>query len=274
MPQIAVSVDMLDTGIDVPEVCNLVFFKPIRSSVKFWQMIGRGTRLCENLFGINQHKTEFVVFDFCENFEFFNAHPKGLIGLNSKSLSQRLFELRIRLAFILLKQEDEELKAYGQSIIQYLITQTQALNGESFIVRQHWEIVEKYKDANAWNYLSDLDLKELFDHIAPLMLEEGQDEMAKRFDALMLDMQISVLNGEKKQTVLIKKVVSTAGRLTKKASIPSVAQRMDTLIEVQQKVFWEAASIINIERIRIELRDIIKFLDAEAEQAREELLGK
>jgi type I restriction enzyme, R subunit len=263
MPQIAVSVDMLDTGIDVPEVCNLVFFKPVRSSVKFWQMIGRGTRLCENLFGVNQHKTEFVVFDFCENFEFFNAHPKGLIGLNSKSLSQRLFELRIRLAFILIKQEDEELKAYGQSIIQYLITQTQALNGESFIVRQHWEVVEKYKDANAWNYLSDLDLKELFDHIAPLMLEVGQDEMAKRFDALMLDMQICVLNGEKKQTGLIKKVVSTAGKLTKKASIPSVAQRMDTLIEVQQKVFWEAASIVNIERIRIELRDIIKFLDAE-----------
>lgn len=263
MPQIAVSVDMLDTGIDVPEVCNLVFFKPIRSSVKFWQMIGRGTRLCENLFGVNQHKSEFIVFDFCENFEFFNAHPKGLIGLNSKSLSQRLFELRLRLAYILFNQEENELIEYGQSIIEHLITQTQALNGESFIVRQHWEIVEKYKDANAWNALSDLDIKELFDHIAPLMLEAEQDEMAKRFDALMFDMQICVLNGEKKQAELINKVVSTARKLTKKASIPSVAQKMDTLKEVQQKIFWEAASIPNIERIRIELREIIKFLDAE-----------
>lgn len=263
MPQIAVSVDMLDTGIDVPEVCNLVFFKPIRSSVKFWQMIGRGTRLCPDLFAINQNKKEFMVFDFCENFEFFSSHPKGVEGNTSKSLSQRLFELRLRLALVLLGQEESELKKYGQSIVDQLIKQTQALNGESFIVRQHWEVVEKYRDFNAWNALSDLDLKELHDHIAPLMVESDQDELAKRFDALMLDIQLSVLNGEKRQTTLIQKVVATAGKLSKKASIPTVARKMDTLKEVQQKLFWEGASIPNIERIRVELRDIIKFLDSE-----------
>ncbi|MCZ8021513.1 MAG: DEAD/DEAH box helicase family protein [Cyclobacteriaceae bacterium] len=263
MPQIAVSVDMLDTGIDVPEVCNLVFFKPVRSSVKFWQMIGRGTRLCEDLFGIDQDKKEFVIFDFCENFEFFNSHPKGIESSNGKSLSQRLFELRLRLAMALSGQEETELKEYSQSIIDQLIKQTKALNGESFIVRQHWEIVEKYRDANEWNALSDLDIKELHDHIAPLMVEADQDELAKRFDALMLDVQLSVLNGEKKQTALIQKVVATAGKLSKKASIPSVAQKMDTLREVQQKIFWEGASIPGIERVRIELRDIIKFLDSE-----------
>ncbi|MFM9950428.1 MAG: DEAD/DEAH box helicase family protein [Saprospiraceae bacterium] len=263
MPQIAVSVDMLDTGIDVPEVCNLVFFKPVRSSVKFWQMIGRGTRLCKDLFAVNVDKKEFVIFDFCENFEFFNAHPKGVDGANSKSLSQRLFELRLRLAFALLGQEETELTAYGQSILDQLIRQTQALNGESFIVRQHWEVVEKYRDANAWNALSDLDLKALHDHIAPLMMEADQDELAKRFDALMLDIQLSVLNGEKKQTALIQKVVVTAGKLSKKASIPSVAQKMETLKEVQQKIFWEGATIPGIERIRIELRDILKFLDSD-----------
>ena len=263
MPQIAVSVDMLDTGIDVPEVCNLVFFKPVRSSVKFWQMIGRGTRLCKDLFAMNEDKKEFVIFDFCENFEFFNATPKGKVGASAKSLSQRLFELRLRLGFALLGQEETELKEYGQSIIDQLIKQTQALNGESFIVRQHWEVVEKYRDANAWNALSDLDIKELHDHIAPLMMETEQDELAKRFDALMLDIQLSVLNGEKKQAVLIQKVVTTAGKLSKKASIPSVAKKMETIKEVQQKIFWEGATIPSIERIRIELRDIIKFLDAE-----------
>jgi type I restriction enzyme R subunit len=263
MPQIAVSVDMLDTGIDVPEVCNLVFFKPVRSSVKFWQMIGRGTRLCKDLFALNEDKKEFVIFDFCENFEFFNEHPKGEIGASSKTLSQRLFELRLRLAFVLLNQEETDLKEYGQSILDQLIKQTQALNGESFIVRMHWEIVEKYRDSNAWNALSDLDLKELHDHIAPLMMETDQDEMAKRFDALMLDLQLSVLNGEKKQSALIQKVVTTAGKLTKKASIPSVAQKLNTLKEVQQKIFWEGANIPGIERIRVELRDIIKFLDSE-----------
>lgn len=263
MPQIAVSVDMLDTGIDVPEVCNLVFFKPIRSSVKFWQMIGRGTRLCKNLFAIGEDKKEFMIFDFCENFEFFNVHPTGIDGSSSKSLSQRLFELRLRLAYVLLNQTDTELKTYGQSIINKLVKQTQALNDRSFIVRQHWAEVEKYRDANAWNALSDLDIKELHDHIAPLMIEADQDELAKRFDALMLDVQLSVLNGETKQDTLIQKVVSTAGKLSKKASIPLVAQKMDTLKEVQQKIFWEGASIPNIEKIRLELRDIIKFLDAE-----------
>jgi type I restriction enzyme R subunit len=263
MPQIAVSVDMLDTGIDVPEVCNLVFFKPVRSSVKFWQMIGRGTRLCKNLFAIGKDKKEFVVFDFCENLEFFDAHPKGIDGTSFKSLSQRLFELRLRLALALLGQEEKELKEYGQSIVDQLVKQTQALNGESFIVRQHWEVVEKYRDANAWNALSDLDIKELHDHIAPLMIEVDQDELAKRFDALMLDLQLSVLNGEKKQAALIQKVVATAGKLSKKASIPAVAKKMDTLKEVQQKIFWEGATIPGIERVRIELRDIIKFLDSE-----------
>ncbi|MBP6610561.1 MAG: DEAD/DEAH box helicase family protein [Paludibacter sp.] len=263
MPQIAVSVDMLDTGIDVPEVCNLVFFKPIRSSVKFWQMVGRGTRLCKDLFAVDEDKKEFFIFDFCENLEFFNMHPQGIEGNSSKSLSQRLFELRLRLAFALLGQEEAELKEYGQSIIDQLIKQTQALNGESFIVRQHWEVVEKYRDANAWNALSDLDIKELHDHIAPLMMEIDQDELAKRFDALMLDIQLSVLNGEKKQATLIQKVVSTAGKLSKKASIPTVAKKMDTIKEVQQKIFWEGATIPDIERTRIELRDIIKFLDSE-----------
>lgn len=157
-----------------------------------------------------------MIFDFCENFEFFNTHPKGIDGKNSKTLSQRLFELRLRLAFALLGQEESEIKEYGQSIIDQLVKQTQALNGESFIVRQHWEVVEKYRDANAWNALSDLDIKELHDHIAPLMLETDQDELAKRFDALMLDIQLSVLKGEKKQMTLIQKVISTAGKLSKK----------------------------------------------------------
>lgn len=263
MPQIAVSVDMLDTGIDVPEVCNLIFFKPVRSSAKFWQMIGRGTRLCKDLFGYDDHKKEFVIFDFCENFEFFNNKPKGFEGTSGKSLSQRLFEIRLKLSFVLQSREQQELKDYGHQLMQSLILQTQNLNTDSFVVRQHWKLVEKYKDPNAWNALSDLDIKELIDHIAPLMSETDQDEMAKRFDVLMLDIQLSVLNGERKQAVLIQKVVKTAGKLSKKASIPSVAMKMDYIKDAQDKTFWEAADIPGIERLRIELRELIKFLDFE-----------
>ncbi len=264
MPQIAVSVDMLDTGIDVPEVANLVFFKPVRSSAKFWQMIGRGTRLCKDLFGFGRDKKEFIIFDFCENFEFFNNKPKGIEGTTSKSLSQRLFELRLRLSFVLQNQKSSNLKDYGKEVLQVLIKQTQSLNTNSFIVRQHWKEVEKYKDPNAWNALTDLDIKELFDHIAPLMTETDQDEMAKRFDALMFDIQLSILNDEKKQDSLIKKVIATAGKLSKKASIPSVAKKIEYINEAQNKTFWEAADIPSIEKLRIELRDLMKFLDLDS----------
>jgi type I restriction enzyme R subunit len=160
--------------------------------------------------------------------------------------------------------EESELKAYGHELMQGLIQQTQNLNTDSFIVRQHWKTVEKYKDPNAWNALSDLDVKELFDHIAPLMREIDQDEMAKRFDVLMLDIQIAILNGEKKQAGLIQKVVKTAGKLSKKASIPSVAQKMGYIRDAQDKTFWQAGDIPGIEKLRIELRDLIKFLDFEA----------
>lgn len=264
MPQIAVSVDMLDTGIDVPEVVNLVFFKPVRSSAKFWQMIGRGTRLCNDLFGFGINKKEFMIFDFCENFEFFSNKPKGIEGTSGKSLSQRLFELRLRLSFVLQNQDSIELKEYGKALLESLIIQTQSLNTDSFIVRQHWREVEKYKDANAWNALTDLDIKELFDHIAPLMMETDQDEMAKRFDALLFDIQLSVLNGEKKQAGLIQKVITTAGKLSKKASIPSVAKKMDFIQDAQSKTFWAAGDIPAIEQMRVELRDLIKFIDVES----------
>ena len=263
MPQIAVSVDMLDTGIDVPEVCNLVFFKPVRSSAKFWQMVGRGTRLCPDLFGFTQDKAEFVIFDLCENLEFFAANPRGFEGTSQKTLSQRLFEIRLRLAFALLNQEEKELKDYGQSIIDSLIKQTQELNPESFVVRQHWQMVEKYKDPSAWNALADLDIKDLFDHIAPLMTEAKEDEFAKRFDVMMLDLQLSVLNGERKQANIIEKVIGISGRLSKKASIPAVAKKMDTINLARDKEFWAQGSIPGIERIRVELREIVKFLDVE-----------
>ena len=263
MPQIAVSVDMLDTGIDVPEVCNLVFFKPVRIKVKLWQMVGRGTRLCKNLFGPSDDKKEFVIFDFCENLEFFNANPKGFEGTSGKSLSQRLFELRLRLAVVTIRQQEADVKAFGESLLQILIDQTQALNTQSFLVRMHWEHVETYRDANQWNALSDLDIRDILDHIAPLVVETDQDELAKRFDVLMLDLQHFILQSDKRQVKIIQQVMTTAGRLTKKASIPAVASKMETLRMVQNQDYWKGINILGVERIRTELRDIMKFLESE-----------
>src|SRR5205085_2582948 len=96
-PHIAVSVDMLDTGIDVPEVVNLVFFKLVRSKTKFWQMVGRGTRLCEDLFGPGQHKDSFYLFDYCQNLEYFNRNPATTEGASGASLGKRVFTSRLEL---------------------------------------------------------------------------------------------------------------------------------------------------------------------------------
>ncbi|MBL7818657.1 MAG: DEAD/DEAH box helicase family protein [Saprospiraceae bacterium] len=270
MPQIAVSVDMLDTGIDVPEVVNLVFFKPVRSATKYWQMVGRGTRLCQNLFGMGEHKQHFVIFDFCENFEFFGENPKGAPESTAKSLSRRLFEIRLLLAQILrnedashLESDGEQYQAYSQALINILIAQTQTLEETNFIVRQHIKYVEKYRDANAWHNLSDLDIKEILEHIAPIVVETEEEETAKRFDDLSYQLQLFVYRGDKKQVRLIEQVRRIANKLVKKTSIPAVAQRLETLKKVQQDSYWHTPSVLGLERLRVELRDLIKFLEKE-----------
>ena len=266
MPQIAVSVDMLDTGIDVPEIVNLVFFKPIRSSTKYWQMIGRGTRLCPDLFGKGQDKEFFLIFDFCENFEFFGDKPKGVPETTSKSLSQRLFETRLRLAQALSKEDNEELKAYSKALIDVLIAQTQTLNEQNFVVRQHIRIVKKYSDVYSWNALSDLDIKEIFEHIAPIVIETNEDETAKRFDALSYDIQLFIDSGDKRQEKLSEQIKGIARKLMKRGSIPAVAQKMDVLHSVQNDTYWANATVLTLEKLRVELRDIMKFIEKDSRQ--------
>lgn len=262
-PHIAISVDMLDTGIDVPEVVNLVFFKPLRSRSKFWQMIGRGTRLCKNLFAPGIDKTHFIIFDFCENFEFFGRRPEGIENTNTKTLSQRLFEQRIKLYTFLQKQERDELKAYGEQIKQFLYGQTASLNEESFLVRQHWRTVEKYKDVHYWNALSELDVRELITEVAPLVVETDEDELAKRFDLLCYTMQLDILLKGVVNTAMSNDVQEMCAKLSKKASIPSVNAKYFVIQEVQTKPYWAAIDLFKIEKLRTDLRDLIKFIDKE-----------
>jgi hypothetical protein len=96
-PHIAISVDMLDTGIDIPEVVNLVFFKIVRSKTKFWQMVGRGTRLSPDLFGPGRDKEFFYIFDYCDNLAFFGQNAAGTEGAGGESLGARLFKNRLEL---------------------------------------------------------------------------------------------------------------------------------------------------------------------------------
>lgn len=264
-PQIACSVDMLDTGIDVPEVVNLVFLKPVKSRVKFWQMIGRGTRLCHNLFGHEEHKKDFLILDFCQNFEFFLENPKGVTALKQKSLAEKLFALRLEVSQILLEQDDE-LKELGNDIISYLHQQVTNLYQEkrtSFIVRPHLKIIEKYQDKNEWFNVTSVEYQDIIDNIAHLVYDKDPDNSALSFDLMMLDFMLSHLNGDKKQMFFITRMVNISNKLKKQSNIPQVNSKISTLKAISDESYWKDIDALQLEHLRVELRSLIKFLSEE-----------
>ena len=163
-PQIAVSVDMLDTGVDVPEILNLVFFKPVKSKIKFWQMIGRGTRLCKDLFGIGLDKKEFYIFDYCKNFEFFSVNPKGIETNNVISLTERIYGYKLDLIVELQNmkyQSDEKYYEYRKTLIKEFIEEIKNLNKDSFMVKNKIHYIELYSKEKTWVYISTIDLMDI-----------------------------------------------------------------------------------------------------------------
>lgn len=263
MPQIAVSVDMLDTGIDVPEIGNLVFFKIVRSFTKFWQMIGRGTRLRNDLFGPGRDKTEFYIFDFCQNFEFFDEHPKGFEAPTPKSISRRLFELRLDVAYLIAQDSTEENREYGEELVAFLLRQVQSLHTGNFIVRQELTMVERYRDPAAWSLLTVDDVGNLKRHIGHLVTEVTEDERSKRFDVLMLDLQLSMLTGTPKQERLRGRVQQVARGLATKTTIPLVQEKIGLIKAVQRDDYWQDISVEAVDIVREELRDLLFVLDKE-----------
>lgn len=260
MPQIAVSVDMLDTGIDVPDILNLVFFKPVYSKIKYIQMVGRGTRLCPEIFADGSDKKEFYIFDWCENFEYFNDNANGREPQPSISLSERLFGLMLDIAVTLQHQKYQQ-NEFEQSLCKNLKDklneQVCHLNEQHVSVRKHWEIVERFKKADSWVYISELDALEMKQKIAPLILSEQDDNGSRVFDALMLNIELSKLVKDVSASNSKKKVTKIAQILQHKASIPAVMAKMDTIVAVSSPAFWESASLERIETARTELRDIV-----------------
>lgn len=266
-PQIACSVDMLDTGIDVPEILNLVFLKPVKSRVKFWQMIGRGTRLRKNLFGHEDDKEEFLILDFCQNFEYFQENPRGTEANRQISLAERLFTIRLQISQILLEQSDEDLKNFGVELINYLHAQTTHLYLEkqkSFIVRPHLRVIEKYQDINHWKSMSKLEYQEVIVNIAHLVVEKDPDSTALSFDLFMYDFMMSNIKGHNKQVSHITKLANISNRLQKQKNIPQVNAKIGTLKAISDENYWKDISCLAIDHIRMELRNLIKFLPLES----------
>src|SRR5205814_6178151 len=263
------SVDMLDTGIDVPEIVNLVFFKLVRSKTKFWQMIGRGTRLSPNLFGPDKDKAFFYVFDYCQNLEFFSQNPETIEGSLGESLSTRLFKLRLELISELDERgssvptaREEPALNLRDATVELLRREVAAMNVENFVVRPHREVVERFAEAKAWEKLGKTELVDLSSQIAGLPSQlDPEDEEAKRFDLLMLNLQLLVLRTEERFKRLRDSVKSIASLLEEKSSIPMVQEQMVLIQEIQTDEWWEHVTPVMLENARKRLRLLVKLID-------------
>lgn len=267
LPQIAVSVDMLDTGVDIPEVVNLVFFKKVRSKSKFWQMIGRGTRLCPDLLGIGQNKTHFLIFDYCGNFEFFRENPKGMDAQVGKSLTEKLFNAKVDIIRELqgFDYQTEDYSKHRSELVKEVTRDVLALDSENFRVRQHLQYVEKFKNKDQWVTLSVLDTNEIKEHISPIIVSIQDDEFAKRFDLLMYTIELAKLQ-TKNATKPIRNVIKTAEALSKLGTIPQVMEQKPVIDKVLTEEFWESADIFELDEVRAALRDLIKFIEKDTQK--------
>ena len=258
-PQIAVSVDMLDTGIDVPEVVNLVFFKVVRSKTKFWQMIGRGTRLCPDLFFPGDDKREFAVFDYCQNFEFFDENPEGFDSGAQESVKQKIFKHRLDLVASLedLNKETELADALKDQMHQVV----SSMDVDNFIVRKERKHVEDFSKRDKWNTLKAEDFETLSSRVSSLPSVDNDEELARRFDLLILNLQIAILRNSRAQENYIIKVKAIGAGLEDKGTIPAVKAAMELILEIQQDNWWQNVTLPMLEAVRLKLRDLAKFID-------------
>ena len=268
-PIIAVSVDMMDTGIDVPQCVNLVFFKKVRSKAKFWQMIGRGTRLCKGLTCIDQidgeytDKKRFLIFDYCGNFEYFRTHKEGFESRDTKSLSENIFGKQVRLAVMLQESAfaGDGYQAWRSKLVGTCFSQVQELNTDLIAVRLRLQSVEKFRKPGAFNYISEGDKGELLQQIAPIVHLDDTDEYAKRFDNFVYGLMIAAMEQMPSFKYAQKQLRDIGTLLERKVSIPQVKAKLTIIKEVNTDAFWETNDILLFEKVRKELRELIKFLN-------------
>ena len=259
LPQIAISVDMLDTGIDIPEVLNLVFFKRVMSRAKIWQMIGRGTRLCPGLMD-GSDKKEFYIFDLCGNFEFFNLKKERACPAQT-TLQSALFTLKAKLCYQLqdLSYQTDELTAFRTELVQELLEKTQQLNRKNFAVRQHLREVERFSDPQSYEPLSYEDTLVIEKEVAPLVLPDKEDAAALRFDALLYGMELAILEGRATKRGR-NDVMKKAAAVAKVANIPEVRDKAELLKRILHTDYLETAGVQELEHLRGELRCLMKYL--------------
>lgn len=253
--RIAISVDMLDTGIDVPEVVNLVFAKPVKSWVKFWQMIGRGTRLRPNLFGTGKHKSEFLIFDHYGNFDFFEQDYQEPDDTGGKSLLQTTFEARLELAQAALRQNHA---AAFDAAIELLRADINDLPENSVAVKRELRVVHQLQQTNLLQQFDAKTQHVLSNTIAPLMSSRVlRDKHATALDKLIAGIQRCLV--EKASCFDDGKITLLAELDRLAVNIQAVRQKDVLIAEVRSAGFWQNPSIDKLENARKELRGIMKY---------------
>lgn len=267
MPFITITVDMLETGIDVPELVNLVFAKKVYSRIKFDQMIGRGTRLCENLFGSGNHKKEFYIFDYVRNFQYFDEHPKGKEVRVILSPVTEIFIKKVRIVKLLQNAEyaADEYQEFRSELVKDVQEGICSLNPERIEVKLKLRYVEKYKDEKCFECMTDADKEDIIEHLAALISSCETDENAVNFDNSMYGLILSALEKNRNLNRIKNHIQkNTKTLLTECAAIPEVKEKIPKLREIQSEQYWNEKDILKFEKTRKELRDIMKFLSSES----------
>ncbi|MGO2067991.1 DEAD/DEAH box helicase family protein [Glutamicibacter arilaitensis] len=265
-PHIAVSVDMLDTGIDVPDVVNLVFFKPVRSKSKFWQMVGRGTRLRPDLYGPDAPKEDFLIFDVCGNAEYFNAGlDAGDVRLGL-SLAARTFATRVRLLRAAIESQYDE--GFRTDLVSRLGGGVRDLPRSNFLVRPHMAAVERFANDDVWKNLTDSDAataEQELANLASVTPGEGEEE-SKRFDLLVLQAELAALCGDTQAlSRLGAQLVKIAQALQEQGNIPRIAAHLpliESVVETgTESGAWDSADPLWLESVRRKLRELIPLIE-------------
>lgn len=260
-PQIAISVDMLDTGIDVPDIVNLVFFKKVRSKAKFWQMIGRGTRLRTDLFGPGDDKKGFLIFDYLGNMDYFRVDQRPEKSGIIESLSQRIYKLRVDILYALEQNaSDQDYVDEINKQIKEMSGYIQSLNEDSFNVKMHLKYVHQYKNPDNWINLNEMDTHYIKDELSSLVVIHDEDKRAKFFDRQMYMIEMAYLNHYDASQV-INKVIMMADELYKKQTTPDIADNAEYLKCAKDPDYWKTANYFDLEVLREKIRGLVKYLD-------------
>jgi type I restriction enzyme R subunit len=286
--RIAISVDMLDTGIDIPEIVNLVFFKPVRSRTKFWQMVGRGTRTCKDLFGPGRDKECFWIFDLCQNLEFFLGEGGAESTAVPETLSTRLFRSRLALIDAIDKKAlptgpgmsisahaglpanpDSALTLHRQHLAELLRCHVAGCPADNFVVRPHLQLVERFRQNEPWDSLTPDDHEVLSSTLAPLPSAYGEqqgdtDVEARRFDLLLYTLQLTLLRKESRFARLQKQLRDLAAQLEARANIPQVAAELQLIRDLTTDEWWQDVTVPMLEEVRARLRSLIGLIDTTA----------